>query len=236
MIRDGRAILTKLTFLDKDFTVLNVYGFTDKNERHELLEELQPHLLGRDPLILAGDFNCVLNQKDRKGAGYDFKVDKTSVLQKNVINDFRLTDCFKAMHPREEGYTWVSGDGTKASRIDFMFTRNCPPMDATLTPLHFTDHALLSCTFSLTTDVTVGRGIWKLNCSLLQDESIVEEYREQFSQWQTLKDFFDSQAQWGEMVKGKTRLFLDKKVRKKERKKPDAWWGCKSDYRDILVF
>ena len=122
------------------------------------------------------------------------------------------------MHPREEGFTWVSGDGARASRIDFVFTRNCPPMDATLTPLHFSDHAMLSCTLSLPTDLTVGRGIWKLNCSLLQDETIVKEYREQFSQWQTLQDFFDSRAQWWEMVKGRTRLFFRQKGKKKKEK------------------
>ncbi|RXN22041.1 reverse transcriptase [Labeo rohita] len=103
------------------------------------------------------------------------------------------------MHQREEGFTWFSGDGTSASRIDYIFTRDCPPTDATLTPLFFSDHIMLSCTLSLPTGVTVGGGLWQLNCSLLEDEDVVREYREQFSQWQTLQDFYDSRAQWWEM-------------------------------------
>ena len=220
VVREGRAILANLTFLGKDFNVLNVYGFTEKNDRYEFLEDLQSHMLGRAPLVVAGDFNCVLSKADRKRVGEDFKIDKTSVLLQSLVRDFKLVDCFKKMHQREEGFTWFSGDGTKASRIDYLFTRDCPPTDATLTPLFFSDHLMLSCTLSLPTGVTVGGGLWKLNCSLLEDEEVVCEYREQFSQWQTLQDFYDTHAQWWEMVKDRTRQFFrkvgkDKKNREK---------------------
>ena len=43
-VREGRALLANLTFLGKDFNILNVYGFNDKNDRYELLENLQPHI------------------------------------------------------------------------------------------------------------------------------------------------------------------------------------------------
>ncbi|KAL0150099.1 hypothetical protein M9458_054526 [Cirrhinus mrigala] len=214
VIKDGRAILVNLTVLDKDFNILNVYGYTGKNERYELLEDLQPHLLGRVPLVVAGDFNCVLSQKDRKRTTEDFRVDKTSVLLQGLIKDFKLVDCFRTLHQREEGYTWFSGDGTRASRTERfdVFTRDCPPTDATLTPTFFSDHIMLSCTLSLPTGVTVGGGLWKLNCSLLEDEDVVREYREQFSQWQTLQDFYDSRAQWWEMVKERTRQYFRKRA------------------------
>ncbi|KAJ8002497.1 hypothetical protein DPEC_G00159520 [Dallia pectoralis] len=106
------------------------------------------------------------------------------------------------MHPREEGYNWFSGDGTKASRIDYLFTRDCPPSDAKITPVFFSDHSMLSCTLSLGPGVTIGRGLWKLNCSLLEDKEITSLYREQFTQWQTLRDSVDSRALWWDLVKG----------------------------------
>lgn len=104
------------------------------------------------------------------------------------------------MHPKAEGHTWFSSDGTKASRIDYVFTRECPPSDARISPVFFSDHAMLSCTLTLPPGVTVGKGLWKLNCSLLQDKEVTKEYREQYREWQTLQDFFDSRAQWWEMV------------------------------------
>lgn len=123
--------------MGKDFNLLNVYGFNDKNDRYDLLEDLQSHMLGRVPLVVGGDFNCVLSRKDRRGAGEAFKMDKTSVLLQGMCRDFNLLDCYKTRHPREEGFTWFTGDGTKASRIDYIFTRNCPPTDARLTRFLF---------------------------------------------------------------------------------------------------
>ncbi|KAG1928994.1 hypothetical protein F2P79_023216 [Pimephales promelas] len=122
------------------------------------------------------------------------------------------------MHPGEQGLTWFSGDGTKASRIDYIFTQELLPVDAKLTPVFFSDHAMLSCTLSFPTGVTTGKGLWRLNCSLLEDTDIVEEYREQYRQWKTLKDFYDSHAQWWEMVKGKTKTYFKRAGKKKKDK------------------
>lgn len=60
-------LLINVSFLGHDFNILNVYGFTDKNDRNDLLEDVQSHLLGKTPIVLAGDFNCILSKNDRKG-------------------------------------------------------------------------------------------------------------------------------------------------------------------------
>lgn len=207
VVRDGRALLTHLSFMGQDFKLLNIYGFNNKHDRYDLLEDLQSHMLGTTPLVLAGDFNCILSKKDRRKAG-DFNLDKTSILLQGLCRDFKLVDCFKSMHPREEGFTWFSGDGTKASRIDYFFTRDCPPSDARLTPVFFSDHLLLSCTLSLSSGVTVGSGLWKLNCSLLRDADVVRQYRELYKEWQTLQDLHETRAHWWEMVKVRTKAFF----------------------------
>lgn len=208
VVRDGRALLVHLTFMGKDFNILNTYGFNDKNDRYDLLEDLQPHMLGRAPLVVGGDFNCILNKSDRRRTGNDFTLDKTSVLLQKMCKDFQLTDCFKAMHPKEEGFTWFSSDGTRASRIDYILARDSPPTDARLTPVFFSDHAMLSCSLSLSHSVTTGRGLWKLNCSLLEDRDLVRQYREHYNEWQTLQDSFDTHAEWWEMLKSRTQTFF----------------------------
>ena len=162
-----------MTFIGQDFNLLNIYGFTEKHDRYDLLEELQSHMLGRIPLVFGGDYNCILNRNYRKRAERDFKIDKTSLLLQGICRDFKLTDCFKAIHPTEEGFTWFSGDGTRASRIDYFFTRCFPPTDARLTPVFFSDHLMLSCTLSPPVGVTFGEGLWKLNCSLLEDQETI---------------------------------------------------------------
>lgn len=225
VVKDGRALLAHLTFMGQDFNLLNIYGFNERNDRYDLLEDLQSHMLGRKPLILGGDFNCILSKGDRRGAGDDFKMDKTSVLLKTMCDVFKLQDCFKIMHPREEGFTWFSGDGARASRIDYLFTRDCAPTDATLTPVFFSDHHMLSCTLSLTLGVTPGRGLWKLNCSLLEDKDIVSRYREQYREWQTLQDLYNSRAHWWEMVKGRTQTFFRRAGKRKKYKENRCMMG-----------
>lgn len=64
--------------------------------------------------------------------------------------------------------------------------------------------------------MTVGSGLWKLNCSLLEDRELVSQYREQYSQWQTLQDLYDIRAHWWEMVKGRTKTFFRQAGRKKK--------------------
>lgn len=220
VVRDGRALLARLTFMGQDFKLLNIYGFNDKNDRYDLLEDLQSHLLGKEALVLAGDFNCILSRKDRKGAGEDFKIDKTSVLLQGLCRDFKLQDVFGTMRPREEGFTWFSGDGTRASRIDYFLTRDCRPTDAILTPVFFSDHLMLSCSLSLSSGATVGSGLWKLNCSLLEDPDLVSQYRERYKEWQTLQDLYETRAQWWEMVKRKTQTFFRRAgKRKKDRER-----------------
>ena len=54
VVRDGRALLAHLTFMGRDFNLLNIYGFNDKNDRYDLLEDLQSHMLGRVPLVVGG--------------------------------------------------------------------------------------------------------------------------------------------------------------------------------------
>nr|BAD04856.1 reverse transcriptase [Takifugu rubripes] len=225
VVKNGRALLTHLTFMGQDFKILNIYGFNEKNDRYDLLEDLQSHMLGRVPLVVGGDFNCILSRKDRRRTGEDFKVDKTSVLLQGICRDFKLQDCFKTMHPREEGFTWFSGDGTRASRIDYVFTRDCPATDARLTPVFFSDHLMLSCTLSLPSGVTSGSGLWKLNCSLLEDRELVRQYREQYKEWQTLQDFYDTRAHWWEMVKGRTRTFFRQAGKEKKNRETRRMMG-----------
>ena len=146
------------------------------------------------------------------------------------------------MHPRDEGFTWFSGDGTKASHIDNVSAWDCPPTcpPARLTPVFFSDHAMLSCTLTLSSSVTVGSGLWKVNCSLLEDMEIVRQYRKQYSQWQTLIGVYHSCAHWWEWVKTRQKLFFRQAGSKKKAKEKMCMLGLQkrlhwSSHRSSLL-
>lgn len=50
------------------------HGFNDINDGYELLEELQPHMLGRVARVTGGDFVSLSSGKDGRGAGEDYSL------------------------------------------------------------------------------------------------------------------------------------------------------------------
>ena len=48
VVREGWALLVYQTFLGTDFNILNIYDFNDKHDKYDLVEDLQPHMLGRE--------------------------------------------------------------------------------------------------------------------------------------------------------------------------------------------
>ena len=72
VVRGGWAGLAHLTYMVQDLNLLNIYGFNDKNDRCDLLEEV--------PYALV--------------VGGDFRVDNTLVLLQEICKDFKLQDFF----------------------------------------------------------------------------------------------------------------------------------------------
>ena len=67
-----------------------------------------------------------------------------------------------------------------------------------------------------------GRGSWKLNISLLQDEKVVSEFRVKLNHWLSLKPLFNLAGEWWEEMKIRAKHFFidwDKRTAKKRRLK-----------------
>ncbi|KAJ8358367.1 hypothetical protein AAFF_G00013240 [Aldrovandia affinis] len=142
-----------------------------------------------------------------------------------MAGDCRMVDVFRSLHPGREGFTWASADGSRASRIDFLFARGFVGVSASLAPVFFTDHSLLLCSLAVGQGVSVGRGAWRLNCSLLESQVVREAFRAQYAHWQTLQGLYGSRAEWWEEVKGRVKGFfvvVGKERRVKERR---VWAG-----------
>ncbi|KAJ8358250.1 hypothetical protein AAFF_G00020050 [Aldrovandia affinis] len=191
----GRALLVSLSFHGVLFHLLNVYCSPQKQARWELLQVLREHL------------------------------DKTSTFLRDMAGDCRMVDVFRSLHPGREGFTWASADGSRASRIDFLFARGFVGVSASLAPVYFSDHSLLLCSLAVGPGVSVGRGAWRLNCSLLESQVVREAFRAQYAHWQTLQGLYGSRAEWWEEVKGRVKGFfvvVGKERRAKERR---VWAG-----------
>lgn len=144
-IMDGRMLLIDIENNGCKMRLINVYGPTDLQERVFLLQTLQPYICSGRHIIIGGDFNC--NLEKRMGittAGLANKIDLSSHVLGNLINDFKLIDVFKTLHPEETGFTWTNGK--MSSRIDFFFISGAvKPVLCTVDPVPFSDHHKLTC-------------------------------------------------------------------------------------------
>ena len=67
--RNGRLKIAKLTTDDSHLILVNIYSPNDVNQQVHFFKDLQNQLqeYPHDNIIIGGDFNCALTQRDKKG-------------------------------------------------------------------------------------------------------------------------------------------------------------------------
>ncbi|KAJ7988603.1 hypothetical protein DPEC_G00325260 [Dallia pectoralis] len=173
-------------------------------ERLSFIRKLRPVLLGYLPVVVAGDFNCALRDVDRSRP----RNDCSSRELIDIINEYQLQDLGRDLVPR---YTWVSSNGQSFSRIDLhLLEPTLTASGTTSAATFFSDHRQLTTTVHLPDRQTNrGKGLWKLNTTLLTD-TLNKQYITQLTNWTSLLDLFDSPSDWWEMVKERTKHFYMK--------------------------
>ena len=67
--------------------------------------------------IIPGDFNTALSKMDRSSKQ---NINKDIVSLKNTLEEMDLTDVYRALHPKEAKYTFISSVHGTFSKIDHM--------------------------------------------------------------------------------------------------------------------
>jgi hypothetical protein len=185
----GTAILTKGT------SYVNVYapsGAENRAHREEFFNVELPTILPvtPGPLVLAGDFNCILETSDTTGA-----VPRSPALAR-LQHGIGLHDVWRD-HGRTPGYTHYAPHS--ASRIDRIYVT--PPLHnqiigTELLAAAFTDHMAVVLWLSAPTFQEQGRGYWKLNLSLLRDATFQEDLKTQWKTWSTCVRHYPNLLWW----------------------------------------
>ena len=109
-----------------------------------------------------------------------------------------------SLHPTDQCFTWTRLDGSLASRIDLI---RCPsvwlPL-ADIPPCPFSDHSAVALTWSLPGTISRGPGLWKLNCSILDDPEYINLVSSFWTSWQRCWQSFSSPLLWWD--RGKSRI------------------------------
>ena len=163
------------------FTIYNIYlpsGNCPKStrKRFQCIQTLNLHLqnlnLKNQIIILAGDYNFVLNEIDRKGKLNPNSNDK--ICFKKILSNFNLCDVHRTLYPYTQIFTYSHFHPT--SRIDRIYIPSNELSNITQSQhlhLTFSDHCLapmvtIKIPFSNRTRSTH----WKLNDSILTKPSL----------------------------------------------------------------
>ncbi|KAJ8034820.1 hypothetical protein HOLleu_21822 [Holothuria leucospilota] len=198
----GRCISVLYTTADTSFRVCNIYAPNSPSERKMFFNELYVHTRGSNPIILGGDFNCVIDPIDRSSTNANTHSFAGRDEIQDLASQYNLVDCYRTLHPSTPGHTWARRD--RSSRLDRLYLpTNFAVTKVDTVFLPFSDHNPVYVNFSLNNSPRKGKGYWKYNSSLSHDEDFVHDLRYQFRLWSTLKPPFCSITDWWENVKSR---------------------------------
>jgi len=86
-----------------------VYAPANDSDRKIFISHIDTYLHTSMPIILAGDFNCVLNPNIDKVGGNIKKLQVGAKELKQITLDFNLTDVFRKLYPNQVSTTWRIG-------------------------------------------------------------------------------------------------------------------------------
>ena len=223
MDNEGRYILCDMMANGKNITLVNLYAPNDDNPN--FFNTLFTHFLDFqcEEIIIGGDFYLVLDiEKDKSGG-----LARTHLNAKKVVNDFcenmDLVDAWRILNPDIRRFTWRLKHPEVHCRLDFFLVSQSILGNVTrtdITPGFQTDHSMISLNISSHTNKR-GSGFWKLNTSLLNEETYVNLMKETIRETQDeyKDDASVSPTLLWDMIKLKVRENLLSLLRKKKKRK-----------------
>ena len=198
---DGRVVSAKLQHKGKELNIINIYAPTTPGERKTFKENLRQYKTGDENLLLGGDFNCVEDlQKDKQGGNPH--TGTTGIKEmKDFTERHQLIDIWRHQHQGDRIFTWSTRDFTLRSRLDRWYTQNDRANDivSDIRACPHSDHAAVEIEIDLAKGQRRGRGVWKLNNTILQDKAFQRGYVHTF--WAAKKQQYDDKLEWWDDVK-----------------------------------
>ena len=182
--KTDRVLASSISIEGETVNLINIYAPSENCEKasffNELIIDLEhniPELLV-DHLILMGDLNIAMHSLDII-SGMQHSVAIRQSLS-NFVNKAALTDTYRVLHPETKAFTWSHGSKSScnnaARRLDYIFVgESLAPYikSCCIKNFGFSDHKAVILTLEFANFKT-GKGLYKLNSSLLQDENYIK--------------------------------------------------------------
>lgn len=190
----GRMLKVRAVYEKFVFVFICVYAPTAPIERILFLDTLCSALENcctEDLLFVGGDFNCTELDIDRNHVEPHMASRKRLI---HLIEKYGLCDIWRVMNGDEKQYTWAHARDNYISlaRLDrfYVFKHHLNVFNKCfITPLSFTDHSMVSCTF-IVNSVKPKSAYWHFNTSLLNDKLFIESFKFFWKDFKEKKIYF----------------------------------------------
>ncbi|CAM2099616.1 unnamed protein product [Caretta caretta] len=192
--------------------LVNTYALQMSSRRPQFYQRVSDFLGTLDShecLVLGGDFNTTLKERDHSGA--EPSLAAVNILR-GIVEYHSLVDVWGDHHPDDTStFTFVRVEAHRSyhSRLDRIYLSRFHLSQAhssTIRPAPFSDHHLVTITVSLCAE-RPGPASRHFNNSLLEDESFVTSFREIWLAWREQWRAFPSVRRWWDLGKVHTKLF-----------------------------
>ncbi len=169
---DARVILINLEIDGVQLSICNIYAPSDEYIRRDYFNNLKfwiaRHTENENELLLGGDFNCAINDDDRKNIRGNRDVSRTAL--KNLLKSLNLMDAWY-IHNSLPHFTFTDPGNGSQSRIDYFFiseTKNYKIKNTFLKYVPIPDHHSAVFLVYKINENKKGKGYWKFNAKLLK--------------------------------------------------------------------
>uniref|UniRef100_A0A182FLS7 Uncharacterized protein n=1 Tax=Anopheles albimanus TaxID=7167 RepID=A0A182FLS7_ANOAL len=190
---DSRLICVRL---DNNTSLCNIYapsGSQARAGRESLFNGTMAYYLRNapGPVILAGDFNCVLKAKDSTSGG------NICLPLQSAVDNLGLCDSWEHLRGNEVEFSHITrGSGSRIDRCYISKPVKGQLRDTNLHVLSFSDHKALTVRLALPEMPDTPRnGYWQLRPHVLTAENI-ETFRVKWSYWTRQKKYHKSWMDW----------------------------------------
>ncbi|CAM2098792.1 unnamed protein product [Caretta caretta] len=192
--------------------LINVYAPTSGPEQLQFYQQASAFLGTLDShecLVLGGDFNTTLEERDRLGT--EQCPAATDTLWE-IVEHHSLVDIWCDHHPDDTStFTFVRVEAHRSShsQLDRIYISRFHLSRAHSSSIQlapFSDHHLVTMTASLCAE-RPGPAYWHFNNSLLEDEGFMTSFQEFWLAWQGQWRAFPSARRWWDLGKVRARLF-----------------------------
>ena len=235
----GRFIILKADIADTTYVLINIYAPNKDKEIANFFKDLttvlkKENLDTEENIIVGGDFNCPINPIiDKKGgllAPRKLVVDSIECFQDN----FDLIDIWRVKNPGVKSFTWSQKSPRIFCRLDYwLISNNLQDLviSTDICPAIKTDHADIIIEVGSKDNQVKGPGLWKMNCSILEEESYINDVIQKIPIWvaEGQKDLVDNRTTW-EWIKYNIRAHAIQFSKRRAKEKSDKEKCLQTEY------